>query len=91
MKTDSTLVILDVHNPYELEGPLSHFAGTVNIPVQDLEKRVGELDKFKNNNIVVICRTGNRSTLGTKILRDHGFKAKNVLGGMTEFREEENK
>ena len=44
------------------------------------------MDKYKKNDIVVICRTGVRSERGTKILRKYGFKVKNVTGGMTEYR-----
>ena len=82
MQTDSTLVILDVRTPRELTGPLGQIDGVVNIPVQELEKRVGEMEQYKSNNIAVICRSGNRSRIGTTIMLEHGFKAKNVLGGM---------
>ncbi len=82
MKEDSTLVVLDVRTPQELVGPLGKIDGVINIPVQVLEQRVGELNKYKDRNIAVICRSGNRSRMGTQILLKHGFKAVNVLGGM---------
>ena len=88
MKTDSTLVILDVRTPPELSGPLGQIEGVVNIPVQDLEKRIGELEKYKDKNIDVICRTGHRSRAATDILLKNGYRAKNVLGGMTQYRAE---
>ena len=89
MKDDSTLVILDVRTPAELVGPLGKIDKVVNIPIQELESRMGELKKFKDNEIAVICRSGNRSNTGTKILRENGFKAKNVLGGMIDYRRQE--
>ena len=86
MKDDSTLVILDVRTPAELVGSLGKIDNVINIPIQELENRVGELSEYKDKEIAVICRSGNRSNTGTKILREHGYKAKNVLGGMIEYR-----
>ncbi len=87
IKNDSDLVILDVRTPKELTGPLGHIDGVINIPVQQLESRVDELDKYKDREIAVICRTGHRSGIGTKILLKHGFtKVENVEGGMTAYR-----
>jgi len=80
--TDSTLVVLDVRTPRELKGPLGHIKGVVNIPVQNLEDRINELNKYKNRPIMVICRSGHRSGMATPILIKHKFKATNVLGGM---------
>jgi len=86
MKDDSTLVILDVRTPAELVGPLGKIDNVINIPIQELENRAGELREYKDKEIAVICRSGNRSNTGTKILREQGYKAKNVLGGMIEYR-----
>jgi sulfur dioxygenase len=88
MKENPDLVILDVRTPEELKGPLGKIDGVINIPVQELGKRVDELDKYKGKEIAVICRTGHRSAKGTRILLDHGFtKVENVEGGMTAFRQ----
>ena len=88
ISNDSNLVILDVRTPEELTGPLGKIEGVINIPVQELEKRIGELDKYKERQIAVICRTGHRSNIGTGILLKHGFKeVENVEGGMTAYRE----
>ncbi len=87
--SDSNLVILDVRTPAELTGSLGKIEGVINIPIQDLESRIDELEKYKDRNIAVICRTGRRSAIGTDILIKKGFKARNVLGGMTEFRQSE--
>lgn len=88
IKEDPNLIILDVRNPDELKGPLGKIDGVINIPVQDLGNRIDELDKYKNKEIAVICRTGHRSSIGTKILLKNGFKkVENVEGGMTAYRE----
>jgi rhodanese-related sulfurtransferase len=85
MKSDPNLIILDVRTPPELVGQHGQIKGVINIPVQELETRINELDEYKDTNIVVICRSGNRSVNGTKILRQNGFKAKNVIGGMKAY------
>jgi rhodanese-related sulfurtransferase len=86
MNDDSTLVILDVRTPAELAGSLGKIDNVINIPIQELAGRMNELEKYKDKQIAVICRSGNRSNTGTRILRENGYKAKNVLGGMIEYR-----
>jgi len=86
MNDDSTLVILDVRTPAELAGSLGKIDSVINIPIQELAGRMNELEKYKDKQIAVICRSGNRSNTGTRILRENGYKAKNVLGGMIEYR-----
>jgi rhodanese-related sulfurtransferase len=89
MKENPDMIILDVRKPEELNGPLGKIDGAINIPVQELEKRINELDQYKDKAIAVICKTGHRSLTGTEILLKHGFtKAKNVEGGMTAYRGE---
>jgi rhodanese-related sulfurtransferase len=84
--TDSTLVLLDVRTPAELESSLGKIDGVINIPLHELERKLIELDAYKDYQIAVICRIGVRSGKATEILIKNGFNAKNVLGGMTEYR-----
>ena len=76
------ILLLDVRTANEFEGPLGHIAGAVLLPVQELEQRIDELNEHKEKEIIVICRSGNRSQTGTRILISHGFNAVNMLGGM---------
>ncbi len=85
MKNNPNLVILDVRTPAELVGPLGQIEGVINIPIQLLENNISSLEKYKDKDIAVICRSGNRSTTGTEILRKHGYNARNVLGGMISY------
>ena len=85
MASDSNLVILDVRTPQELVGQHGQIKGVINIPVQVLSQRVNELEGYKDKNIAVICRSGNRSVMATKIMQAKGFNAKNVLGGMKAY------
>ena len=92
MSADTNLVILDVRTPAELEDKsLGHIDGVLNIPVQELEARLSELEKYKNDEIYVICRSGRRSAAATNILLKNEFKAINVEGGMIQYRATENK
>ena len=65
-------LILDVRTPMEYK--MGHIKNSVLIPVQDLQTRIKELSQYKNENILVYCATGNRSTVASKILIDNGFK-----------------
>ena len=82
MKDDTNLVILDVRTPQELVGEHGKIDGVINIPVQVLSQRINEMEEYKDKNIAVICRSGNRSVLATKLMQAKGYKAINVLGGM---------
>jgi len=85
-KKDQSMVILDVRNAEELTGPLGRVPGDIiHIPLSQLEQRVSELDQFKGKEIAVVCRSGNRSSIATNILRAKGFNAKNMTGGMIEY------
>ena len=86
LQTDSSLIVLDVRTPAELESSLSKIDGVINIPLHELEGRLNELEAYKDYQIAVICKIGIRSGKATEILIKNGFKAKNVLGGMTEYR-----
>ena len=82
INTKNNILLLDVRTATEFDGPLSHIAGAVLLPIQELEQRVDELNEHKEKEIIVICRSGNRSQTGTRILISHGFNAVNMLGGM---------
>ena len=86
LKIDKDMIVLDVRTPEELIGPLGKIDSVINIPVQVLEQRITELEPYKDKEIIVICRTQNRSAVAVSILEKNGYKAKNVLGGMTEYR-----
>ena len=87
VKANKSIVILDVRMQDELNGPLGKIDGSINIPLQELEKRMGELNKYKNKELYVISRSGIPSKLAAEMLRDHGFKAVNVTGGMMAYRQ----
>lgn len=64
-------IILDVRTSREYSG--GHLANSIHIPVQEIQQRFGELSTYKDDNILIYCATGNRSTVAAKILIDNGF------------------
>jgi len=83
IKTDNPL-ILDVRTPREYA--MGHLENSILIPVQVLQKRISELDIYKNNAILIYCATGNRSTVASKILIDAGFnKIFNLRYGIADW------
>ena len=74
-------VVLDVREPGEYES--GHVLNSKLIPLGKLKQRIGELEKYKDNSIVVLCRSGNRSGTACFILGKHGFsQAYNLAGGI---------
>lgn len=70
--------LLDVREPVELA--VESIPGALNIPLGQLRQRLEELPRDRA--IHVICRSGQRAYYATRILLQHGFKAKTISGGM---------
>ena len=70
--------LLDVRQPLELI--VERVPGAVNIPLDELRARLGELPRDRE--ILVICRSGQRAYYATRILLQNGFKARDISGGM---------
>ncbi|MFT6397187.1 MAG: rhodanese-related sulfurtransferase [Bradymonadia bacterium] len=71
--------LLDVRTPGEFSG--GHIDGAVNIPVQELSGRLGELSQAQP--VVVYCRSGARSSNAARSLQAAGFEAVHDLGPMS--------
>jgi len=79
VETKPNLVILDVGTESEFKE--GHIEGAVNIPIDELEQRIGEMDK--NDEYLVYCRTGNGTTIAAQILFERGYsKVFNMAGGI---------
>ncbi len=77
LQKDDGITRLDTRTPAEYSR--GHVEGFINIPVDDLRERIGELDPSKP--VYVICQSGLRSYIATRILMGHGFDAYNFAGG----------
>jgi rhodanese-related sulfurtransferase len=72
-------VMIDVREPAEFSA--GHAPNAKNIPLAQLDKRIGELEKFKKRPAVVVCQTGGRSHTATALLKKAGFVEIFVLAG----------
>ena len=79
---DAGARLVDVRTPEEFAA--GHIAGAVNIPVQELDRRIGELEP-KEGPIVVYCRTGIRSGRATLVLKGAGYPQVHDLGAMSRW------
>ncbi|MFL7868724.1 MAG: rhodanese-like domain-containing protein [Anaerolineales bacterium] len=82
MYTDGTFV-LDVRTPEEWNE--FHAPNTTLIPLDELASRINELPK--DQPILVVCRSGNRSQTGRDILVQAGFNATSMVGGLNAWRD----
>jgi len=69
--------LLDSRTAEEYEN--GHAEGFINIPLDDLRERLGELEREKP--IYVMCQSGLRSYLACRILTQNGFECYNFSGG----------
>ncbi|MCI8853145.1 MAG: FAD-dependent oxidoreductase [Lachnospiraceae bacterium] len=74
---DGSVTLLDARTPGEYSR--GHMEGFVNIPVDELRERMGELEQEKP--VYVICQSGLRSYIAVRILEGSGFDAYNFSGG----------
>lgn len=63
--------IIDVRTPQEFN--MVHYPGAVNIPVDQIGSRLGEVGS-PNSPIIVYCATGNRSSMARRILVSNGYQ-----------------
>lgn len=80
MDSGENLHILDVREPQEYE---VYNIGATLIPLGTLPDKVEELESLKDEEIIVHCRSGNRSAQAKMYLEDMGFtNVRNLHGGM---------
>ncbi|WP_240377119.1 sulfurtransferase TusA family protein [Bacillus piscicola] len=81
-RLDDMITIIDVRE--HAEYAFNHIPGAISIPLGSLENRLEELQK--EDEIYVVCRTGNRSDMAAQLLSKHGFaNVTNVLPGMSDW------
>jgi rhodanese-related sulfurtransferase len=74
-------IVLDVREPKEYD--TGHVLNAKLIPLGKLKERMGELEKYRDKPIVVMCRSGNRSGTACFLLGKQGFvQAYNLAGGV---------
>ena len=76
--TREPTVLLDISEPGDYKK--GHIPNAINVPF----KKLGEdknLEKHKDKNVVVVCRTGNRSSSAARYLVKNGFENVYTLSG----------
>jgi len=74
-------LVLDVREESEFHA--GHIRGAKLIPLIKLKDRIGELERFREQPIVVVCRSGNRSATASALLGNREFgQTYSLTGGM---------
>jgi len=74
---DGSVTLLDTRTAAEFSR--GHIEGFQNIPVDELRNRLDEIEKGKP--VYVICQSGLRSYIASRILEGNGYEAYNFAGG----------
>jgi NADPH-dependent 2,4-dienoyl-CoA reductase/sulfur reductase-like enzyme/rhodanese-related sulfurtransferase len=80
---ESEAFLLDVRTPKEFDA--GHVDGAVNVPLDELRGRMDELPRDRE--IWAYCQVGQRGYYAVRALRQNGFEASNLTGGMATFRQ----
>ncbi|MCW9048286.1 MAG: rhodanese-like domain-containing protein [Gammaproteobacteria bacterium] len=81
LMNDSEVVVLDVRENNEYK--TGHIRDSIHIPMSSLAKRLTELEKHKNKQILAYCRSGSRSNSACRTLNKQGFEnVSNLAGGI---------
>ncbi len=73
--------IVDVREPDEFKS--GHVLNAKLIPLGKLRERMGELERYRDKPVVVVCRSGNRSATACALIGKEGFtQVYNLAGGM---------
>ena len=83
LKRNASVTLVDVREPEEVEQ--ARMEGSICIPLQNLTEGTQRLDVPKDQQVIVICRSGRRSSLAAEYLRSQGFQAVNMEGGMRDW------
>lgn len=71
-------ILIDVREPNEWAA--GHFPGARHLPINSVLDQIDTIPR--DQSVLVICRSGNRSSAATHALREAGIRAYNVAGGM---------
>ncbi|NOJ78319.1 rhodanese-like domain-containing protein [Myxococcus xanthus] len=82
-RVEAGATLVDVRTPEEFAA--GHIPGAVNIPVDELARRFGELGS-QQTPLVVYCRSGARSGRAERLLKEQGFQDVFNLGSMSTWR-----
>jgi rhodanese-related sulfurtransferase len=77
-------VVLDIRDKKDFNA--GHLVDSVNIPTTQVANRISELEKHKNDPIIVVCKTGQTASAASKTLKENGFEqVYRLTGGIMEW------
>lgn len=82
-KIKNGALVVDVRSVGEFSG--GHFNGALNIPVDEVQKRIAEFGANKDREIVLYCRSGGRAGSAKQMLEAAGYKKVTNAGGLTDM------
>lgn len=83
IETGKEMVIIDVREASEYHGELGHIKGSKLVPMAEIPASLDSLEAFRDKEIILVCRSGVRSTTAAAILKGLGFAhVKNLKDGM---------
>ncbi len=86
IKEKKNLIILDVRFDNELQ--FGAIKNSILIPLPELPQKITEIEEYKEEKLVVYCRSGGRGKKAVKFLQENGFKeTMNLVGGILAWRE----
>jgi rhodanese-related sulfurtransferase len=84
-ENNKNIIIVDVRTHQEYISNLGHIKNSILLPLQSLWHNKESIEKYKNKEIIVVCRSGKRSEEACRILNKSNFNTKNMTGGMIEW------
>lgn len=76
---EHNIVVLDVRSPEEYKE--GHLNNAINVSHNTVADKLAQLSQYKDNTVVVYCRSGRRAAFAEKILNENGFKNLRHLTG----------
>lgn len=88
LQRDADIAVVDVRDAADFDGETGHVPGALNLPLGELPARIAELEPWRANGVVLICRTQVRSRQAARLLARQGFSGLRVVrGGILAWRE----
>lgn len=83
LRAKASVILLDVRT--ESERNASRIKESIHIPLQRLQSRIEDLQKYQSKEIICYCQTRNRSLAAAALLKRRGYTVANMKGGITEW------
>lgn len=81
LRKDTAVSIIDVREDVEVAA--GKISGARHIPMGEIPERLDEIDRDQEH--ILVCRSGNRSGRVAEFLQSQGYHVKNMAGGMLEW------